>query len=261
MSAVEFQKALALLIRLPEDNRGSNVNQFLSDFDLSEKENEQLVKLAADYNLQKFGRIMRGSRWDGLKRQMKIIHHFINERVLEDLCLKVFEPHAAQHTVRYYPVEFTKFLMTDEKARGIVAKNGPAFIFDMIKYEHAQLQFRRQVFDSTCPLPGDTLLNHRCFRIVHLGYDIPQLLRKLSTFNANNAQDVVADKRDIHLLMLGDLEIPKFKTFELDHTTATFLERLLSLYEAGQPLPADLELPESYSDLVEAELCKPITKH
>ena len=257
MSASSFQNALALLIRRPDDHRGEAWPEYAAAFRLTPLEMRQLQELAADPAVAKFGRIMRGGRYESLKRQVKLLGHFLPDALIKELVEEHFEPGAAQVSAHTYPADFMAFLRDDPKMRARLSDAGPPFIADLVAFEHAQLLFRRQLMDTTAPLPGPTMLRHRCFQLLALGHDIPGMLREAS--DGRELSDVTPVARAVKILLLGDLAVPTCRTFEIDMTVWTFLADQERASRDG--IAATGPLPAQWADLVAIGLLKQPPQH
>jgi hypothetical protein len=246
MSLPAFQEALALLIRLPEANRvGDASEMFLSGFDLTQTELSQLRSLMKDPNVQKFGRIMRGARFEGLVRQLKILGKLLPQDLIERMCQLDFEPVAAKFTARYYPIMFCEWLLANPTMLAKFSNILGTMTEDLVRYEHAQLLFRRQVLDRNTPTPGTTLLRHLCFHVIRTQFDVAEYLK---------SRTQVAHTTPQPILFIGDLQTPDFRVFAITEVMATALEKLRGAF----PFTPDLTEAEmtAINELVPVKLIK-----
>ncbi|MEZ4741660.1 MAG: hypothetical protein R3B45_04310 [Bdellovibrionota bacterium] len=250
MSHNHFQHALAMLIRLPEKNRGEKLQEFLENFDLSDSEYRQLQSLSTDSRPAKFGRIMRDGRWGDLFGQLKIISHFIDNTLLKEIWQEYFEPFYVKTRARYAAIEFLDFMINNTNLLG----NQPAYTQDLLRFEQAQIKFRKGVFDLTSPLSGDTLLNHQCYTTLSLDWDIPKLMMKMS--QTAPSAELQIKSRKLILLLLGDLDIPSCRYFEIDPSTNQFLIEAKNAYDAGKTYNNIQLIEKSYQDLVDLRILK-----
>jgi hypothetical protein len=246
MSIASFQNALALLIRLPEANRSEGTTEtFLASFELSQTEIGQLRALASDPLVQKFGRIMRGARFEGLVRQLKILGKLLPHELIERIDQLDFEPTAAKTTARFYPLSFCEWLLETPKALAAIENVLGEITRDIVKYEHAQLLFRRQVLDRNVPTPGTSLLKHLCFQIIRTEFDVAEFLKSRNLSRHSEQQPI---------LFIGELEVPDFRTFAINETMAQALEKLRTAFPFTPDLTAD-EMT-SLQELVAVKLIK-----
>lgn len=249
MSSYDLQRVTALLIRLPERNRGAELEPFLKGFDLTEKEREQARFLSEDRELLKFGRIMETVRESKVTRLLKISGNYLSEELMSRIWRENFEPQAT--TVRFtdLPESFMDYVVRDEKTLKLLAAEAPPFIPDLLRFEAAMARFRMKHFSSSRKLPEGSLLVHRDFSTLSIGYDI-QGMRKAILVDKKDPKDVVPEKRDVRYLFLKKPDGFDCKTFEIDATVANFLEGQLEEPVNHQPLP------ESYGTLVKLGICK-----
>lgn len=244
MSAAELQRAIARLIRRPEDFRKADYESFAATFNLNAQERRQLDALKVDPKVVKYGRIMRGARWEGIVRRLKILPEFIDRDLLEEIAYTAFEATAETVRAQYFPIRFLEFLRDDLRARTRLQRAAPPFIFDLVHYEHAQMLFHRQALD-TALLPEGRRLAHRCFVVQKFEYDV------LASIVSGHPRKNPPTQRPCQVLFLGSLAIPRFRTFEIDAATAAFLED-------GAAGP---DLPQSYDELVSIGLCRKASSH
>ena len=250
MSLSQFQNALAMLIRLPEINRGKTLSAFLFQFDLNTTESDRVVQLAADAKVVKYGRSMANGRWDGILNRLSVVKNFIKPTLLENLWRLEFEPKATMLNAPEIFIAFYDFLLNHPAAQKALESEAPEFSNDLLRFERAQLSYRcGEMVNPPAPKP-ESCLQHRKFSFVTLAYDIPELLIRLE-------QDVPTDfaayapvRRPILLMLLGEPFQRSCRYFEITEDIQNFLVAT----ENGIANGADV--PNFYSDLVKIGVCK-----
>jgi hypothetical protein len=182
---------------------------------------------------------------------LKVIDHIISPEHLERLVTQDFEPQAAHHRARTFPIGFCEFLLANPGVRASLGGKYPDYVFDAITYERIQLLFKRQLFPQEI-LPRPSILRHLCFKVQKLDYDIPKALADAGIGKKSRAafQPV---KRDCIYLFIGDLRLPKFRAFEIDQKLKDFLDRLEKSESYEMP-PGDFDLPPNFDELVDLGL-------
>ncbi len=253
MSLAQVQSALAMLIRLPERNRNEEVESFLKSYELDAHEERQVRKLALDPNVTKFGRSMEGVRMETITNALGISGKLIRIEVLEYIHRNLFGPKATQIVLWGLPPAFLDFLLSDAEAGKIVRDTAPPYIFDVLSFERDQLKFlRNDLTIENSPSPVGSLLAHHAFICVKLNYDIPDLLLNAGTQDEAKIKAYTPKERTLTLLMIPKAEGKGCRYFEVDESIAEFLQ--------GQRTGASSApgIPESYADLVNLGLCRPL---
>lgn len=250
MSLSQLQKAVALLIRLPEHHRGEQLEGFLEKFTLDDAERTQVRALAADPGVTKFGRSMSGVRGETLQEHLRLSRAFLAPDVLDALRM-LFEPEAVHVRFGELAPRFLDFILTDARARQMLAETAPPFIFDVLTLEREQMRFRRELSPERCPPPSGTRLAHAAFRLVTLEHDVPRLLDARSDDPSRGAPDAADARRRVVLLLVASPDRPGCRMFEIDAAT----EQFLAAQARGE---TEIAAPESLSDLVAIGLCRPL---
>lgn len=247
MSLLQFQTALAKLIRLPEKNRGEYLERFLEGFEFTENERVRIRHLAENPLVAKYGRSMAGVRWETPELQLRLTQRLVPKSALECLYYEIFEPQAVDVYLPNITDRFLSCLIDDSAAHKILREAAPPSVFDAMKFERIQLAFfRGDIMMEKEPAPAHSSLRHHAFRCLALDYDIPAFL------SAAPEQNPLPLERKLMVLFIPDETAPGARYFEIDSPLAQFLE---TLKENPQ---TNIELPSSFGDLVELGLCRPL---
>lgn len=245
MSLADFQRGLALLIRLPDHHRGADVFGLLQGFELEPEEREQLIALAADRRVAKFGRSMANTRWALVSEKLSLTPRYIAPAFLETVYHRDFEPAATREPWGTLVTSFLEFLLTEPRTAAILEADFPPFVPDVLRFELADLRFRHKIRDGAAA-PPESLLRHGMFERVRLEHDIPGVLEALV-----DGATPAPEPRTLEVLMLavdgGDSAL-----FEIDRDLSRFLDAEL----AGGP-PTRGPLPEDYDVLAARGLFRP----
>jgi hypothetical protein len=240
-----MQEAVSLLIRLPDHNRENEaaLDGFVRQFDLTTEEKSKVLALAQDHNLAKYGRSMRGVRWEKIQHAMPLADRFIDSEALDYLRERLWEPKATKLRFQQISIDFLEFLLTDSEARQILVERAAPFVFDLVKFERAKLGLYLKAAEASAPTG---LLAHDSFTLLHLEYDVLAVVAATTEghFHADPEQ------REVRLLMLLPPGSEKVRFFEIDEETESFLE-------GQRHAPRETEaFPASYATLVDIGLCK-----
>lgn len=248
MSLSQFQNALALLIRLPERNRGEELESFLDKFTLTATERNRLNALSEDPNVVKYGRSMANVRWEGLERRLSLVTSFLNPSLLEQIWRLHFEPTATQLNGPRFGEAFYDFLLADSEVQAILEREAPSFINDVIKFERAHVAFRSGSLVNPPSPASESCLKHQKFCFLKLDHDIPELVARLREDDPADAGGYAPVARPVHLLLLGEPFRGSCRYFEVTEDIETFLAR-------AQTATA-IERPSFYEDLIKIGICK-----
>lgn len=248
MSAIGLQRAIALLIRLPETNRGQELDGFLDRFELTPAERAQASKLAATYDVAKFGRIMGGVREGKVMRLLKHSRAYIPDETIREIWERHFEPKATSVRYNELPTAFLEFLVSDPAAKTLLLGSAAPFVFDLLRFELAQGKFQMKHFRSIRPVLPGSCLAHSDFVTLSLDYDI-QAFRARLIREKPEPGSLSAERRDVRLLFLRKIGTYDCRIFETDGETNAFLESELVSPSKSTPRP------KTYSSLVELGVC------
>lgn len=249
MSLPELQKAVALLIRLPQDNRDEKLDSFLTRFDLNVKETDKIKKIAQDRLVAKFGYSMSGVRWETVSKQIKLAHSYLPSTLLETIFQEYFEPSSIHVPQWQLSRSFFDFLLENEDARRALEKEAPPFVFDILCFERAQLIVWWKLREPS-PLSPQSRLAHSAFEFVDLNYDILDVLNRTTGEEKTSEEMPVPEKRRVKILILPQESKKECRFFEVDGELQRFLES-----EAQVP-PGKVSRPDDFEMLVSLGLCR-----
>lgn len=251
MSLAETQAALALLIRLPEQHRGEDLEPFLGRFDLSSSERDQIRSLARDNRVVKYGRSMRGVRLQQVERRLRLVKRYLSLEAIHYLYRGPFESSATLVPSDRLDLAFLQFLLVDPEAQRVLREAAPPFITDVIKLDLAQARLRREITRERCPAPETSRLVHHAFLIIDLNHDVPGVLQRLS--QQEKDASIVPDERTIKVLLVAREGPPGCRMFEID----TAVQEYLSAEREGRQ---GIALPrESCDELVRTGILRPLS--
>lgn len=231
MSLIGLQSAVAAIIRHPRAKYDWKGN-FLDTFDLTSSERRIVEKLSLHEELNKYGHGQADARLEVMMNHVDRVPRFIPQRVLKNIWFDLFEPTAIykkSDLAGHFEMSlaFLNFLLTDMNARKRLKRSCPIFIFDMIKFEIAELELSRYYLEDPALIEG-SVVNNPHFRVMDFEFDIPGWL-------ANpQEEDLESFVRPLTLAFVkGEKVFPKM--FEI---TSEFKEFLLSQIGVGPRLEA-----------------------
>ena len=253
MSLLGLQSAITNLIRLPRENRG-DLASFVKDFDLTPQELKAVSSLAEHAELNKYGHELAGQRWDKIHKRILRLFTFVSHEWVESVWFERFEPQAKHLEGDIvgrdtYTLAFIDFLRTDPETVADLIEIGPAFVLDLLLYLRAEGTVRRYLNNETAP-PKGSHLKHQAFKIVRLGFDIPDVIDRALAEEDTGLSQLEASQRDLTVLMLMD-QAHEFRMFEIDNELAAFLEAEAERSTAGRGSIKD----SVYTGLCELGLC------
>lgn len=249
MSLRHMQRAISLLIRLPEDNRGREVTNFIKDFDLTPNEKQQVLALARDPNVVKYGRSMRGVRFEGIQAQLRLLPKFFPNDLLEYTINEYFEEIATQVRFHELAPRYLEFLLNNADVDLFLTDKVPPFFFDLVRFEREQMKFRYEVRIEKCPSKVWSRVRHFAFSVFSLEYDVLGYLQALMNgTELAESEGLSPEPRPNHILMVAKPDSPGCRYFEIDSESKHFLEAEL----AG----ITQSVPASYSQLLAMDLMK-----
>jgi hypothetical protein len=258
MSAEQLQSGLLQLVRYPESFRLENGSAFISSFDLTKKEQNQLRLLAESQFVSNFGKERRWKRFRtyilhvfpltvksiGIEKAKRIFNYQF------DLNYPVLELSKITHT-------FYSFFMAQEGRLRSEFKY-PAFVADILRYEFAEYTFHWSLSESLPNIHKDSVLNPNIpFVMLDFQYDIGAFVEQtkgldevaLSTLAPEKISNIILFIKIFSAELSEDYSLSQFN---IDEELQLFLKQQLK-----HPPEKATAYPSCYSDLVEIGLCKP----
>ncbi|HXW53518.1 MAG TPA: hypothetical protein VEL47_05380 [Myxococcota bacterium] len=251
MGQAQFQKALAMLIRLPEHNR-QNLEQFLAAHELSCEEKENLRVLAHHREVNKFGYKMRNGRINYILESIPISLEYVDQENFIDLIKKEFDPkHSLVYARKIYR-DFRAFMVSlrelPHEAWRKYLGDPPEFFFDLLEFEMLDSELEFQGFGER-PLMDQSPLLHTSFEVLSLEYRIHDFVEKKRNPLKKKSSRILPFKEKTSLLFLKEGEGEYgYQLYEIDDVGINFLKKSL--------LGRKAKAPSYYQDLVESGLCK-----
>lgn len=254
MSASQVQTAILQLVYLPEQFRGSQLDQFLGKFDLTEEEKWQVRAVAASPLVTKFGKDQRE------KRILYNVKKFLPNTFLaagegqkiENFFAKYYEPSPESHVDDTETCRaFVEFCVKNQDK--FFESGLSTLLLDLMQVEYfdSALKIGERYFDWK--VPDTSLLNPEAFfEILELRHDVPEFLEKIDGMDKELIPQTQATERPVLLLMVRTpSENPEnmiIDQFEIDESLKTFLE--------SQKLGESSPKPECFEELVDLGLCR-----
>ena len=251
MGQAEFQKALAMLIRLPEHNRDS-LTHFLDDHQLSLGEKENLRLLASHREVNKFGYKMRNGRINYILESIPLSLEFIDQEKFINFIKHEFDPtHTLVHARKIYR-DFRNFIVSFKEVQDDIIKmhlgDLPEFFFDLMEFEMLDSELEFQGF-SNKPLLKACPLLHTSFEVLTLDFRIHDFVEGMRNLPPKKSAKLMPRKERTSLLFLKERESEYgYELYEIDDVGANFLRMSLR----GQ----NAKVPDYYHDFVDGGLCK-----
>jgi len=251
MSELQFQKALTMLIRLPDHNR-TDIENFLKKYQLEDHELENLLHLAKHREVQKFGFKLRRFRVEFFIQALPLSLEHILEKDLIDFYRKEFEPYFFDIEARSVYRNFRQFFMQFKKRQSdalfekYFGKNLPDYFFDLMEFEliEGELEFQGFVDHELAKLP---LLHHK-FETLSLDFKIHEYAQEKRNLSKEEGSSLVPELQKTHLLFLHtDENRYGHQVFEIDEIGVNFLNKS-RLGQSAEP-------PPYYEDFKACGLC------
>lgn len=249
MSLPELQRAVALLIRLPGDNRDAKLEGFLNRLDLNASETAKVKKIAQDRLVAKFGHSMSGVRWETVSKQIKLAHSYLSPNLLETIFREYFDPSSIYVVQWQLSRAFFDFLLEDQNAWKVLEKEAPPFIFDILRFERAQLIVWWKLREPSALSP-QSCLAHSSFEFVDLNYDILDILNRTTGEEKTPEAMPVPEMRQVKILIIPQEAKKECRFFEVEEELQRFLES-----EAKVP-SGKIPKPDGFETLVSLGLCR-----
>lgn len=255
MSTLDFQKALVQLVKLPDHFRENDFQNFLSTFDLTQREKDQLNFLIKEKFLASFAKKERNNRF-ALNAGIiyKNLFKFLDRNIVKKIYTEEFEPVTVGNTkdikVSTIAKEFKNFLIEHSFLEtNSLDKN---FLEDVIEYDFCEFQIYGGRIDQSWHIKANSLLNPKTpFIIKDFRYD---LLPYIELFDNSQNKNIPAPKeKETTLLFMRSKndEGEAMEQFEIDDNLKQFLASQLK----GE---YSKDLPDCYQDLIDLELCVPL---
>jgi alpha-ketoglutarate-dependent taurine dioxygenase len=271
MSLLQFQSALAYIIRLPDQNQRLNFADIVSKYDLAPNEAQSLEKLAGHRLVKAYGEDMLEARWRIIHRVVACLYPLVSPELLKKLWRDDFEPKYYKTSFLDINTAFFEYLIEDPFAREQVLAHAPSCLPNVILYLYAVYYFSKGELPQQPVLPSKSHLEHGHFKILELDYDVRELCDALfATRDPRKTNDIITvedapetltapegtilpvpEKRPLNLLFIATDVPTEFRSFEIDDSLKVFLQDQLASTQS-------CTLPECYEDLVDLGLCKPL---
>jgi len=249
MSSYALQKVTALLIRRPDSYRGEELEGFLNGFELTDHERKQARAMACDPKVEKYGRLMGSSRETRVTNLLRQSKYYISDDLIRHLWRDLFEPVAIHTRYNQLPTDFLKFLIENEGAKAVLAKEAPPFVPDMLKFEMGLSHFRMKIYSEAKAVPKGSDLKHVDFVLMRLGYDLQPFRAQLIKANTK-IEGLEPKQRDVRLLFIRKDATFDARIFEIDEPTYAYLEA-----QSSDPSRSPAR-PSGYDSLVKVGLCQ-----
>jgi hypothetical protein len=247
MSAADFQKVMAHLIRFPTISL-DGIHQKLGGLNLTDKEQGQLAQMENDVFVRKFGYKMRFLRQRDALQAMRLSKDFIDPVVLDHIYLNYFEPERTSGNYIHIGIEFLEFCLTDTRAQEAIGEN-KTFIEDILRYELTKLIIGiKDPRGFKKSLPSGSLLLHSGFKILNLRYDVPTIDKLKST---DAASCIPPTPNEIMVIFVAVDGHPYCRIFQIDKA----IERFFAI-QSENPDAWKEQLPDAYGAMVNLGLCR-----
>jgi hypothetical protein len=213
-------------------------------------------RIAADPNVIKYGRSMRGVRWETVSGQFRASRNYIAPEGLEDIYQFLFEPTATRMGFQALGPAFFDFLdisfSRDDEAGKILRECAAPFARDLLRFERAQMRFRPSA--GWPSVPSGSRLVHSRFCLIDLEYDVPAFLLKMSEVGAEAMAEAAPELRPMTVLFLPREDEPgTCRYFEIDRALGASISACLNGELTGL---SGTGLPTYYADLVGLGICR-----
>lgn len=239
MSELAFQKALATLIRFPDQSCEQMLLQFSAD--LTPAEQDRLAAVSQDPLIQKYGKKMQYVRHREAMSILGLTKQLIPRDTLDDIYYTHFEPTRKTTDSLWLGVEFADFILSRPDLIQRIKDSAPAWTLDSLRFECAKAFVSRHIpKESDSTLPTGSVLRYRDFRILNLLHDIPAW--ETAWFQTGELSEPAT--RPMTLLFLPSHESPFYRMFEVDQNVQNFLEM-----QRQSPERWTTEMPHYYGDM------------
>lgn len=249
MSALNFQKMMAHLIRFPDESFDA-IQARLNFPELTVQERKQLSKMETDPLVRKFGEKMRFLRQRDAARVMRLSKDFMDEATFNNLYLNHFEASRPSLDLNTLGLQFVEFCTKDPAARELLQKTEP-YLEDVLRYEYVRTFIEiESIVEGDPKLPKNSYLRHNAFAIVDFQYDIPAI-DKLKLKDPDSVH--IPQKKPMKLIFLAVEQYPYCRVFQIDESVEAFLNA-----QRTDPESWTNDLPPAYAPMVKVGLCRPL---
>ena len=251
MSFKEASKVMAMLIRLPDHNRGEGLEELFNEYDLTEKEKSQLLALANNREVLKFGNKMRLGRITYLKNVIDTTLKFIPFEKFESLLKEHFDPYNTSVEFLELFEAYLRFFFKNKMAYNIISEDAPPFAMEIFKFELIQAIFEYGGFENRNNIPKNSPLTGMGHHLEKFEYKIVDFMETGKATEGFDYTKSSPEKKESFLIFVASTETDEgFRMFELDEEHFNFIR---SLEEDNPNLD---NLPKSYNDLADLGLVK-----
>lgn len=246
MSALDFQRAMAGLIRFPTDDL-SEIMQKVGNLSLTDIETQRLEKMATDVLVRKFGFKMSILRKKDASELLRVTRHFVNDELISYLFIDLFDPSRTATDYVMIGVQFLEFMLSDPRAIELIRKSSP-YAEAAVQYDLVKARTVRTIIPFEPITPEGSHLYHLGFHILRLPYDMATYDKQVT--KDSNFAGMPAEK-NVVLLFIRFGIAPYYKLFQIDEEVAGFLET-----QRDNPKAWTAPLPKVFDGLVQLGLCK-----
>ena len=245
MSYEALQKGTVLIIRHAQLARSeAGLNDLLGDLELTPTEREQLVQLAADPLVQKFGGNMSTIRRDVAFAGAPLTRRLYGIEALR-AAYEVFDQSVTRITLNDVAYAFLEFLhqqfLDQEDLDGEACPWAP----DVVAYERRQAELRCYQPPFPRQPAAGSALRHGDFRVLHLKWNIPAWEQKARVIHPD--EPLAPQPQAGWYLLLKHGDDTDVRAFAIDEATARYLQ-------SERRYPGAVAKPDSYGDLAAAGL-------
>lgn len=266
MTLIGLQSALAYVIRFNNEATRKNLDEIVALYDLSLDEKETLAHVAAQQRVKAYSEEMYIARYRITLDALGFLTDLVDNNKLRQLWEEEFDPKHLDVVYEDLVIEFTNFLLTDERGLALITTNTPAYSLDVVKYMHAVFTFSHNHLPKSPRQREQSHLSDRAFTILDLDHDVraycTTMLDRMPHVhdNAHAAEHCgehelppPPSRKKISLLFIASDVKTEFRSFEIDQELKSFLQG-----ECDEALERK-NLPPCFGDLVSLGLCKPLT--
>lgn len=258
MSTQQLQSAILSLVRYPDKHRGEQIEAFLNNFKLSDKEKWQVRALAISPYVSRFGAEQRTKRFNNYVRGVIPVSTLLMGKtiIIDEIFNRHFEPLHPIMPVAQLAEAFCMYLIKNFK-RFKKQFRLPPFLGDLLRYEFSEYSIAGYLLERNWKTPRHSYLAPGAvFLILESAWEIQSYYEKAKNLRRSEVLALPAPEK-VRTLMLF-VKTSKsdnsgeqiFTQFVIDDRVRYFLQSQL-----GQR-PKKAVLPSYYSELVELGLCK-----
>lgn len=262
MSLLNFQSALAFVIRSHDLVNGPKLQEICQQYDLSDDEKSAIMHIWQQKFLKAYSEEMYIARLRIVTEPLEFLDLYIDKQALRSFFDHDFEP--KNHNVAYENLvdKFLEQLLSTPSGQKLLTIDAPPFLLNIIQYLHCVYGFMHGHMPKTMSVQATSLLTGRYFRILDLNYDVRNMcatflsLHHTVDVTKKLSREDIEDpvKQDLTVLFVAGEENADFRTFEINQEIKTFLLSQLLGNQTAQSLPS------CYGDLIELGLCHSVDK-